>query len=217
MKRRREDLAVYGGSPAFSEKLYVGRPNIGNRERFFGRMNQVFDSARLANHGPFVQELEQRIADLTGARHCIAVSNGTIGLELAIRALKLQGEVIVPSWTFVATVHALQWHGLTPIFCDIDPQTHNIDPNCAEKLINERTSALLGVHLWGKLCAPETLEALAQSYNIKLLFDAAHALGCAGPSRRVGNFGDAEVFSFHATKFINSFQGEFAGPELRHW
>lgn len=206
-KKSLHDLAVFTGKPAFSEPLHVGRPNIGNRAALTRRMEDILDSRWLTNNGPYVQEFERRICELTGAAHCVSMCNGTVGLELVIRALGMSGEVIVPSFTFIATVHALQWQGIQPVFCDVDPLTHTIDPAAAEKLITPRTSGIIGVHLWGRPAAPERLADLAQKHKLKLVFDAAHALGCTHQGIGIGNFGDAEVFSFHATKFINSFEG----------
>lgn len=201
------DLAIFGGRPTFPEKLYVGRPNIGDRQEILSRINEVFDRQWLTNNGPFVQELERKLCKRLGVRHCIPVCNGTIGLELAIRALDLSGEVIVPSFTFVATAHALQWQGIRPVFCDIDPISHTIDPSRVEDLITDRTSGIIGVHLWGNSCAIEALQAISRRRGLKLLFDAAHAFGCSHNGAMIGNFGDAEVFSFHATKFFNTFEG----------
>ncbi|MEO1763631.1 MAG: aminotransferase class I/II-fold pyridoxal phosphate-dependent enzyme, partial [Cyanobacteria bacterium J06629_18] len=150
---------------------------------------------------------EQHIASLVGVKHCIATCNATTGLEIAIRACELTGEVIIPSFTFVATAHALQWLGIEPVFCDIDPLTHNIDPQKIESLITDKTTAIIGVHLWGRGCDVEALEDIARRYNLKLLFDAAHAFGCSYKGEMIGNFGDVEVFSFNATKFCNSFEG----------
>jgi dTDP-4-amino-4,6-dideoxygalactose transaminase len=133
--------------------------------------------------------------------------NGTIALEIAIRALGLSGEVIVPSFTFVATAHALQWQQIEPVFCDIDPNTHTIDPGRIEELVTPRTSGIIGVHLWGTPCDIASLSEIAERRNLRLLFDAAHAFGCSGQGSMIGNFGDAEVFSFHATKFVNTFEG----------
>jgi dTDP-4-amino-4,6-dideoxygalactose transaminase len=126
--RKPSDLAIFGCSPAFPEKLHVGRPNIGNRQRLLERINDLLDRRWLSNNGLYVQEFEQRLADFTGAKHCIAMCNATVALEIVIRSLDLTGEVIVPSFTFIATAHALQWQEITPVFCDVDPQTHNIDP-----------------------------------------------------------------------------------------
>jgi dTDP-4-amino-4,6-dideoxygalactose transaminase len=119
----------------------------------------------------------------------------------------MKGEVIVPSFTFVATVHALQWQEITPVFCDIDPKTHNLDPTKLEKLITPRTSGIIGVHIWGRPCAIHELAGISQKYNLRLIYDAAHAFGCSFESKRIGCFGDAEVFSFHATKFLNTMEG----------
>jgi dTDP-4-amino-4,6-dideoxygalactose transaminase len=201
------DLAYFGGEPKFKEKLYVGRPNIGNRDRLLSRINEMLDRRWLSNNGAFVQEFEQRIADYLGVKHCIAVCNGTIALELVIRALELKGEVIIPSFTFIATAHALQWQEITPVFCDIDPKTHTLNPGQVESLITPRTSGIMGVHVWGQSCNVESLTEIADKHHLKLMFDASHAFGCSHQGKMIGNFGSAEVFSFHATKFINSFEG----------
>jgi dTDP-4-amino-4,6-dideoxygalactose transaminase len=201
------DLAVFGGVPAFSEKLHVGRPNTGDRERLLERINCMLDQRWFSNKGPFVREFEQRVAELLGVKYCVAMCNGTIALEIAIRALGLHGEVIVPSFTFVATAHALQWQEITPVFCDIDPATHNLDPAKVESMITPRTTGIIGVHVWGRPCAIDALEEIAQRRGLKLMFDAAHAFGCSYKGRLIGNFGQAEVFSFHATKFFNTFEG----------
>ncbi|MBD2358452.1 aminotransferase class I/II-fold pyridoxal phosphate-dependent enzyme [Tolypothrix sp. FACHB-123] len=202
-----KDLAIFGGIPAFDEKLYVGRPNIGNRDRLLERINDMLDRRWLSNNGAFVQEFEQRVADYLGVKHCIAVCNGTIALELVIRALELKGEVIVPSFTFIATAHALQWQEITPVFCDIDPKTHTLNPWRIESLITPRTTGIIGVHVWGQPCDIDNLREIADKHHLKLMFDASHAFGCSHNGRMIGNFGSAEVFSFHATKFINSFEG----------
>jgi dTDP-4-amino-4,6-dideoxygalactose transaminase len=133
--------------------------------------------------------------------------NATVALEIAIRALELRGEVIVPSYTFVATAHALQWQEITPVFADIDPKTLNIDPNCIDRLVTPRTSGIIGVHVWGRPCDTAAVEERGRRYGLKVMFDAAHAFGCSHEGRMIGNFGECEVFSFHATKFVNSFEG----------
>jgi dTDP-4-amino-4,6-dideoxygalactose transaminase len=196
-----------GGQPAFAEPLHVGRPNVGDRARLFARLNDLFDRRWLTNNGPYVQEFERRITELTGAAHCIAVCNATVGLEIAIRAAGLTGEVIVPSFTFIATAHALQWQEITPVFADVDPETHCLDPDAVEQMITPRTTGIIGVHVWGRACDVDGLTAVARRHNLKLLFDAAHAFGCSHRGRPIGNFGLAEVFSFHATKFLNTGEG----------
>lgn len=206
-KRWVSDLALLGGVPAFDEPLHVGLPNTGDRNLFISYVNDILDRRWLTNNGRYVRDLEKQLAELFGVAHCVLVNNETSGLLIAMRALNLSGEVIVPSFTFVATVHALHWLGLKPIFCDVDPATHNLDPECVEAVITPQTSAILGVHLWGQPCAVERLTALAKKYELKLLYDAAHAFGSREKGSFSGNFGNAEIFSFHATKFFNTIEG----------
>jgi len=200
-------LAVFGGAPAFAEARHVGRPNLGDRARFLARLNDILDRRWLTNRGEYVIELEQRIAGLIGVRNCVLVCNGTVGLELLVRALGLRGEVIVPAFTFVATAHALQWQEITPVFADIDPATHCLDAASVESMITPRTTGIIGVHVWGRPCAVAALAEIAARRNLKLAFDAAHAFGCSCEGRMIGSFGAAEVFSFHATKIMNTFEG----------
>jgi dTDP-4-amino-4,6-dideoxygalactose transaminase len=200
-------LAIFGGEPAFEEVLHVGRPNIGDRERLLERINDLLDRRWLTNRGPYVREFEERLQEYLGVKHAIAMCNATVGLEIAIRALEMTGEVIVPSFTFVATAHALQWQEITPVFADVDPDTHNLDPAAVEAMITPRTGGIIGVHLWGRPAAVEALGEVARWHDLCLLFDAAHAFGCSHEGAMIGNFGDAEVFSFHATKFFNTFEG----------
>lgn len=190
-----------------NDKLYVGRPNIGDRQRFLERVNEMFDRRWLSNDGPFLKEFEQRISELVGVKHAIAVCNATAGLELASRALDLKGEVIMPSYTFVATAHALQWQEITPIFADMDPATHNVDPAKIEAFITPRTTGIVGVHVWGRACDTQAIERIAAKHSIKVMYDASHGFGCSSGGRMLGSFGECEVFSFHATKFINCFEG----------
>lgn len=206
-KRRLHDLAVLGGRPLSDTKLFVGCPNIGDRNRLFRRLHDLLDRRQLTNQGPYAEEFERRVADFLGVRHALAVCNATLGLELVARALDLRGEVIVPSMTFIATAHAVQWHGITPVFCDIDPATHNLDPSQVERLITDQTTGIIGVHLWGRPCDVDALADVAARHNLRLVFDAAHAFGCSHKGKMIGGFGDAEVFSFHATKTVNSFEG----------
>lgn len=205
--KRLDELAVFGGTPTFPTPRLVGRPNIADRDRFLARVGEAFDRQWLTNGGPLVEEFEQRLAERLQVRHCLAVVNGTVGLELVARATGLTGEVIVPAFTFLATPNALAWVGLTPIFCDVDPDSHNIDPSAIEALITPRTTAILAVHLWGRAAPVEALGALADRHGLVLLFDASHAIGCTHRGRPLGGFGRAEVLSFHATKLLNTFEG----------
>jgi dTDP-4-amino-4,6-dideoxygalactose transaminase len=201
------DVALLGAGPAFQETLHVGRPNMPDRAAFMGRIDRMLDSGRVTNLGPMVLEFEARVAQIAGTRHCVATCNATVGLELAIRALGMTGDVIVPSFTFVASVHALWGEGIRPVFCDIDPRTHCLDVDSIEAAITSRTTGILAVHMWGNTCATNALQDIAERRGLKLLFDAAHAFGCGTPQRAVGSYGNAEVFSFHATKCVHSFEG----------
>ncbi len=200
-------MAILGAPPAFDSPVHVGGPNLPDRDRLHHLLDGILDRGWLTNNGPLVQEFERQLRQHLGVKHCIALCNATVGLELAARALKLTGEVIVPAFTFVATAHALKWLGLDPVFCDVDYATHNLDPKRLEQLITPRTSAVLGVHLWGRPCDIEALEAICAGYGLHLFFDAAHAFGCTYKGRPIGAFGRLEVFSFHATKFLNTFEG----------
>ena len=211
MSRRRKnsvpDLACFGGAPSFDRPLHVAHASASQKERFYSLLDGVFERGQFTNDGPLVHELEERIAARLGVKHCLAICNGTAALEIAVRAAGMQGEVIAPSFTFVATAHALQWQGIRPVFCDIDPATHTLDPASAAQLITPRTGGIVGVHLWGRPCAIEALTALARDHGVPLLFDAAHAFGASHNGVMVGNFGSAEVFSFHATKLFHTFEG----------
>lgn len=207
MKANIDELAVFGGKPAFQNALHVGRPNIGNRQKFTERVNDILDRKWLTNGGKYVQEFERQLEQFIGVKHCIAICNATVALEIAIRALDMKGEVIVPSFTFIATAHALQWQEITPVFCDIDPKTHNLDPQQVERMITPRTTGIIGVHVWGRACDTVALGEIAHRRNLRLLFDAAHAFACTTKGQIVGSFGDAEVFSFHGTKFFNTLEG----------
>lgn len=193
--------------PAFSQPLYVGRPNLGDRAALHRRIDEILDRRWLSNDGVMVQAFERRVAELVGVKHCLAVCNATIGLQIAAKAAGLQGEVILPANTFVATAHALEWLQIRPVFCEIDPATHNLDPRHVEACITPRTAGIVGVHVWGRPCAPLAVEQIAARHGLAVIFDAAHAFGCSSGGRMVGGFGLAEVFSFHATKFVNCGEG----------
>ena len=197
---------------AYAEGLHVGRPNIGDLESFFEMAHGIFQRRWFTNSGPLVNEFEEALCQYLGVKHCIPVCNATVGLsilahELTSSACKERTEVIVPSFTFVATPHSLLWKNITPVFCDIDPQTHNLDPEQVVSLIGPQTKAILGVHCWGRPCCIDELQSIAEHHGIPLYFDSAHAFGCSHQNRMLGNFGRAEVFSFHATKFFNTFEG----------
>lgn len=202
-----DDLAIFSGEAAFAEPLHVGRPNIGDRATLLDRIAGALDRQWLTNDGQLLARFETKVAELTAVRECIVVVNATVGLQLLARALGLSGEVIMPSWTFIGTANAFSWVGLTPVFCDVDPATHNIEPDAVAQAITGRTSAVLGVHLWGRACDAERLGAIAEQHQLALIFDAAHALACTHRGRPIGSLGNAEVFSFHATKIATAGEG----------
>jgi dTDP-4-amino-4,6-dideoxygalactose transaminase len=187
--------------------LHVGAPNIPDRAAFDRLVDGIFERRWFTNNGPLVQELERQICEYLGVRHCIAVCNATVGLQLACHALDLSGEIILPAFTFVATAHAVQWERLKPVFADIDPATHNLSPASVESCITDQTSAIMGVHVWGRPCDTDALDAIADRHDLVVMYDAAHAFACEHQGRMLGNFGRCEVFSFHATKFFNTFEG----------
>lgn len=194
-------------SASQATKLHVGFPNMPDGKDYLQRVQDLLASRRVTNGGPIVQEFERKIRETLGVAHAVAVCNGTLGLQIAAKALGLQGEVIVPGFTFVATAHAFEWIGLEPVFVDIDPSTHNIDPAKIAQAVTPRTSAVVGVHLWGIPCDTVAIEGIARQHGLKVVYDAAHAFGSRRGGTMVGNFGDCEVFSFHATKFVHAFEG----------
>jgi len=201
------DLAICGGAPSFSKKLHVNRPNLGNQGIFLRHLDAILNSRQFSNNGPLLMELEQRLANFLSVKHCVVTNNGTTALALAMKALDLHGEVIIPSFSFISTAHTLLWQGIDPVFCDIDPTTWNIDPSHCESLITNKTTAIIATHLWGRSCEVSRLEDIARHRNLHLLFDAAHSFGCEYQGKKIGRFGDAEVFSFHATKVFHTFEG----------
>lgn len=190
------------------QRIYhVGCPNMPDKSLFLALVDQLWKRKWLTNDGPLVQTFERLVARYLGVQGVVAVSNATVGLQVAAKALGLTGEVIVPAFTFIATAHAFKWIGLRPVLCDIDPVTWCIDPDEVKKHITPKTSAIVGVHLFGQPCDIDRLSRIALEHNLHLVFDAAHAFGNTYASRMIGSFGDLEVFSFHATKFLNSFEG----------
>jgi dTDP-4-amino-4,6-dideoxygalactose transaminase len=188
-------------------KLHVGLPNIPDGQAFYRFAEEILATRRLTNDGPLVRQFEERVAGFVGTRHAVAVCNATLGLQIAAKALGLTGEVIMPSFTFVATAHALEWIGLKPVFVDIGPADHNIDPDKIAAAVTSRTSAIVGVHLWGTPCRTAAIEALARDHGLRVFYDASHAFGSSHAGRKIGNFGSCEVFSFHSTKVVHTFEG----------
>ena len=207
-KRDLSSLSRLSDEPGlFASPVHVGGPNIGSSSRLFARLQGVIDRRWLTNEGLLVLQLEEQFASFLGVEHCVAVTNATLGLQIAARALDLKGEVLLPSFTFIGTAHALSWIGLKPVFCDVLPDEHTLDPEDVQKKIGPGTSAILGVHLWGRPCRVGELQEIADARTVPLMFDAAHALGSSLDGRKIGGFGRLEVFSLHATKIVNALEG----------
>jgi dTDP-4-amino-4,6-dideoxygalactose transaminase len=207
VKSEYTDLAILGGDPAFSRQLNVGQLDFPTWEDFESSFRGIFERRYYTNHGPLAQEFEAKLSEFLNVKHAITMTNATIGLMIAAKALGLSGKVILPSFTFIASAQSLTWAGLEPVFCDVDPVTHNITAELVEPLISSEVSAIMGVHLWGNPCEVVELQALADSRGVQLYFDAAHAFASEFHGRRVGSFGELEVFSFHATKIMSSAEG----------
>lgn len=193
-----------------SQKIHVAQPTLPEYEPIDEKFRNIFSSLMLSNFSRYVQELEADVQTRLRVKRALTMPNGTSALMLSLKAMGLTGEVICPSFTFSATGHALIWNGLTPVFADIDPETFNVDPEDVEKKITSRTSAIMAVHIFGNPCEIERLEAIAKRHKLKLIFDAAHALGSSYKGRPIGGFGDVECFSLSGTKVVTSAEGGIA-------
>ncbi len=192
--------AILGGTPQFAKPLGIVAPLLPDLDLIEQDLRTAIKSGQVTNRSHYAREFECAVAEFTSVPHAVTVANGTLGLILALSALKKTGEVILPSYTFSASAHAAVWAHLKPKFVDILPDTFTIDPEAVEAAITDRTVAILGVHIYGHPCEVDELERIARQHDIPLLFDAAHAFGSMYRGERVGRFGSAEVFSFHATK-----------------
>lgn len=199
--------AILGGKAVSQEKIPILRPMLPALDKIQTELGEVLSTGKITNFSKFVREFEEKTAEYLGVKHCVTLSNGTTGLLLAGSLLKPGSEVLVPSFTFASTVHSLMWNRLTPVFLDIDPQTFNIDSVLIEENISPRTVAILAVHIFGNPCDIGGLEKTCAEHGLKLIFDAAHAFGSLYQGKRIGNFGEAEVFSLSATKVLTTGEG----------
>ncbi len=199
--------AILGGEPAFKEPLHVGRPNLPDLATFNKLVDEMFQRRWFTNFGPLAKQLQLELQNLLQVKHCIPLCNGTVALELACRAIGLTGEVIVPSYTFIATAHALKWQEITPVFCDMLESDFTIDPDKIEELITEKTTGIIGVHVYGNPCNYKAISNIAKKYNLKVIYDAAHAFTNKVKGIPICQLGDISVLSFHATKFFSTFEG----------
>lgn len=189
------------------KNIYVTEPFLPPLEEFIPELTQIWNSRHLTNGGPFHKKFETELAQHLGVEHLNLFSNGTLALITALQALRITGEVITTPYSFVATSHALLWNGLKPVFVDIDPKTRNLDPNRIEEAITPNTSAILAVHCYGIPCDTENIERIADTYGLKVIYDAAHSFGVKQNGRSILLNGDLSILSFHATKVFNTFEG----------
>jgi dTDP-4-amino-4,6-dideoxygalactose transaminase len=191
----------------FKKPVFVTRPLLPDIEKVDLKMREIWECKWLTNNGTQHKELELKLKEYLGIDNLVLFNNGTLALMIGLKALELKGEVITTPFTFPATVQALDWNGLTPVFCDIEKQTLNIDSDKIEMLITEKTSAILGVHVFGNPCDINKIEKIANKYNLRVIYDGAHVFGSYYDGKPISNYGDMTMFSFHATKLFNTIEG----------
>lgn len=187
--------------------ILVTRSSMPEFEEYVEEIKDIWDSHWLTNMGTKHNQLEQKLAEYLKVKNVSLFSNGHMALELLIQAMGLTGEVITTPFTFASTTHAIVRNGLTPVFCDINPDTYTIDVTKIEPLITEKTSAIIPVHVYGNVCDVEAIEKLAEKHHLKVIYDAAHTFGVEYKGRGIASFGDASMFSFHATKVFHTIEG----------
>jgi dTDP-4-amino-4,6-dideoxygalactose transaminase len=187
--------------------IFVTQPYLPPLEEFIPYLEEIWASKILTNGGPFHQQLEEALCDYLGVKHLSLFANGTLALVTALQALRITGEVITTPYSFVATAHSLLWNGIVPVFVDVDPNTLNLDPAKIEAAITPQTTAIMPVHCYGHPCDVDAIQKIADNYNLKLIYDAAHAFGVKDEGGSVLRHGDLSVLSFHATKVFNTFEG----------
>ena len=189
------------------KKIYVTQPSMPPLEEFIPYLERIWDNKILTNCGPYHQQLEQALCEYLGVEHIALFTNGTIALVTALQSLRITGEVITTPYSFVATSHSLLWNDIKPVFVDIDPNTLNLDPAKIEAAITPKTTAIMPVHCYGHPCDAEAIQKIADNYNLKVIYDAAHAFGVQDAQGSILRHGNLSVLSFHATKVFNTFEG----------
>ena len=187
--------------------ITVTKPSLPSLDEYIPYLESIWESAWLTNNGQFHRELEEKLAQFLGVKYISLCSNGTLALMLALKALGIKGEVITTPFSFVATSHAISWLSCTPVFVDVDPLTCNLDPDKIEAAITEKTSAIMPVHVYGNPCDNDKIDRLAKKYDLKVIYDAAHAFNVKKDGSSILNWGDISVLSFHATKVFNTIEG----------
>ena len=187
--------------------VFITMPSLAPLDEYVEILKGVWDRGILTHNGPLVQELEQKFCEKLKVDNFVTVANGTIAIQMAIKALELKGEIITTPFTWVATVSAIKWEGCTPVFCDIEAETLNIDTSKIEALITDKTVAIMPVHVFGAACDVEEIDRIAKKHGLKVIYDAAHAIGTTINGKSVLEYGDASATSLHATKLINTAEG----------
>ena len=189
------------------KEIYVTKPYLPPIEEYEAKLETLWKTKQLTNMGPLHQEFEKKLETLFRVPHCLLFANGHLALEIAIQAMNLTGEVITTPFTFASTTHAIVRNRLIPVFCDIKSSNYTIDEDQIENCITEKTTAIIPVHVYGQICNVKKIERIAKKYNLRVIYDAAHAFGETYQGKGIGNFGDASIFSFHATKPFHSIEG----------
>lgn len=189
------------------KEIYVTKPFIPDRDKFNKYIDKIYRTSQLTNNGPLVQELEKRLKKYLGVKNIVLTANGTLALQVAYKLLELKGEVITTPFSFVATSSSLVWDNLTPVYVDINKENLNIDPSLIESKITDKTSALVPVHVFGNPCEVEKIKKIANKYNLKIIYDAAHAFDVKYKNESILNWGDISILSFHATKLFHTIEG----------
>ena len=187
--------------------IFVTQPSLPDLKDLISYLEKIWDNKIVTNNGPFHQQLESELCKYLDVPNISLVSNATIGLVIALKALNIKGEVITTPYSFVATAHSLMWNKIKPVFVDIDPKTLNLDPKKIEAAITKKTTAIMPVHVYGNPCDVDAIETIAKKYNLKVIYDASHAFGVKCHCGSILKHGHLSVLSFHATKVFNTFEG----------
>lgn len=189
------------------KNIFVTQPSLAPLPEYIEYLKGIWDRGILTHNGPLLKRFETEFEKKMGISRCVVVSNGTIALQMAIKALSLKGEIITTPFTWIATVSAIKWEGCVPIFCDIDPETLNIDEEKIEALITDKTVAIMPVHVFGTACNVDRISSIAKKYSLKVIYDAAHAVGTRYKGKSLLEYGDISATSLHATKILNTGEG----------
>ena len=190
-----------------NKNIYVTQPSLPPLDEFMPYLEDIWETKWLTNNGKYHQQFEQEICDYLGVKYCSLFSNATLALIVGLQSLRITGEVITTPFSFVATTHSLYWNGIKPVFCDIEDETCNIDANKIESLITPQTTAIMPVHVYGHPCDLDKIENIADTYGLKVIYDAAHAFKVERNGKSILNYGDMSILSFHATKVFNTIEG----------